>query len=157
VETPNKRIGYEAAALLHKMINGRPAPRKPILLSPVEIVVRASSEKVAISDPDIMQAMQFIADSAGEPITVKDILKEVPMSRRSFARRFREATGRTPKKQIDDAHIAKAKGLLVNTDLAIPKVAAQSGLVGQDVFCRVFRRQMGITPSAYRKRFRASR
>jgi LacI family transcriptional regulator len=154
VEIPTRRIGYEAAALLHKMINGRPAPRKPILLSPVEVVVRASSEKSEISDPDIVQALQFIADSAGTAITVKDILKEVPMSRRSFARRFKEVTGRTPKKQIMDAHIAQAKLLLVNTDLGIPRVAAQSGFVGREVFSRVFSRQMGIAPSAYRKRFR---
>jgi LacI family transcriptional regulator len=156
VETPSRRIGYEAAALLHKMINGRPAPRKPILLAPVEIVVRASSEKVAIHDPEIMQALRFITDSASEPITVKDILKEVAMSRRSFERRFRETTGRTPKMKIVEAHIAHAKRLLVNTDLAIPKVAAQSGLVSQDVFCRVFRRQIGTTPSVYRKRFRVN-
>jgi LacI family transcriptional regulator len=154
VETPSKRIGYEAAALLHRMINGRPAPRAPILLPPVEIVVRASSQKVAVSDPDIVRAMHFITDNAAEPITVKDILKEVAMSRRSFERRFREVTGRSPKTQIDAAHIARAKGLLVNTDLAIPRVAVQSGFVGREVFSRVFAHHMGIAPSAYRKRFR---
>jgi LacI family transcriptional regulator len=156
VEVPARRIGYEAAALMHKMINGRPAPRKPILLSPVEVVVRASSEKVALNDPDIVQALHFIADMAGEPISVKDILKEVAMSRRSFERRFREMTGRTPKKQIMDAHIAHAKGLLVNTDIPIPRVAAQSGFVRPEVFTRVFSRLMGTAPSAYRKRFRVN-
>jgi LacI family transcriptional regulator len=156
VETPSRRIGYEAAALLHKMINGRPAPRKPILLSPIEVVARASSEKVTINDPDIVQAMRFIADNASEAITVNDILEEVAMSRRSFERRFREATGRTPKEQIDAVRIAQAKGLLVNTDLGIPRVAAQCGFAGREVFSRVFNHQMGIAPSAYRRRFRVN-
>jgi LacI family transcriptional regulator len=156
VETPSRRIGYEAAALMHKMISGHRSPRKRFLLSPVEIVSRASSERVAINDPDIVQALHFIADSTSEQITVKDILKEVAMSRRSFERRFREATSRTPKQKIVDAHIAQAKGLLVNTDLAITRVAAQSGFAMPEAFARVFRRVMGTSPSAYRKRFRVN-
>jgi LacI family transcriptional regulator len=154
VEIPGRRIGYEAAALLHKLINGRRVPRKHISLLPVEVVARASSEKSQISDPDIVQALQFIADNADKPITVKDILKDLLICRRSFERRFKEMTGRTPKKQMIDAHIARAKRLLVNTDLAIPEVATQSGFVRPGVLSRAFRRQMGIAPIAYRKRFR---
>jgi LacI family transcriptional regulator len=156
VEIPSRRIGYEAAALIHQMINGRRATRKHISLSPMDIIVRASSEKAAISDPDIVGALQFIAENAESPITVKSILGEVAMSRRSLERRCWEATGRTQRQQILHAHIAQAKRLLVNADIAIPKVAAQSGFIRPDVFSRVFRRQMGIAPSAYRKRFRVN-
>jgi AraC-like DNA-binding protein len=62
--------------------------------------------------------------------------------------------GRTPRKQITDAHVALAKSLLVDTDLPMSAVAARSGFTTQQVFSTVFKRTMAITPIAYRKQFR---
>ena len=69
VDINGEQIGYEAARLVDRMIHGAKPPSKPILIAPRRVVIRQSSDSIAIDDPDIAAAMRFIRDHAGEPIT----------------------------------------------------------------------------------------
>ena len=88
VVVPAERVGYEAAALLDRLLSGARRPRHPILIPPADVVTRQSSDVVAIDDADVAAAMRFLRDHAHMPLRVADVLKHVPVSRRALERRF---------------------------------------------------------------------
>lgn len=150
-----ERIGYEAAALLAAMMAGKPPPREPLLIEPQAVVARQSTDILAIDDPLLRDAIRFIRDHDSEPIGVPDVLRAVPIARRVLERRFKEVIGRSPAQEIRRVHIERAKKLLSETHLPIPKVAEASGFRYVEHMILVFRKKVGDTPLAYRKRVQA--
>ena len=90
-------------------------------------------------------------NNADRPFSVRDVLKEVPISRRHLEIRFQQIFGRTPRRQIQHLHIERAKTLLEDPDLTTNEVAVQSGLKDDPTFFRLFKRLVKCTPGQYRK------
>jgi len=155
VETGAWRIGSEAAAALQRMMRGARPPSAPVLVPPLHVVERQSSDLVATDDPRIATAIRFIRERANQPIGVADILKQVHMSRRTFERRFAKVVGCSPRAEIDRIRLDRARKLLVETDQPIPAVAVAAGFLRPANFTAFFRRKTGQTPSGFRKRLRA--
>ena len=84
-----RRIGYEAARLLDRMMAGKPS-KDVIFVPPSHVVVRQSTDLVAIEDADVAQAVRVIRESACTGIDVARVAEEVGLSRRSLERRFRQ-------------------------------------------------------------------
>jgi len=146
-----ERIGYEAAAQLERMMSGAEVAPKPILIEPLGIEVRASSDILAIDDQQVAQAMRFIRERAGEGITVRDVLAHVPLSRSSLERRMKAAIGRTPNEEITRVRMEIAKHLLLTTDLPLNAVARRSGFNTPQYLIEVFKQQNRVTPGAFRR------
>ena len=155
VVLPLQKMGFEAAAMLKKLIEGETVQHRQVVLQPIGIEKRLSSDLMAIGDKDVAKAVRFIHENARRPIQVSDILDAVPISRRSLERRFQAVLGRSPQQEIQRIHIELAQRLLAATNLPIPEIAVQSGFKSADRLAAVFRRSIGTTPTAYRKRFRA--
>ncbi len=154
---PNaQRIGYEAAALLDRLMDGQPAPTSPILVPPIGVVTRASSDIAAIDSPDVVRAMQFIREHAGSAVTIKDVLNHLNISRRSLETQFKAALGRSPRSEIYRILVERACDMLANTELPIPVIAERCGYRRPNHFTTMFRKQTRQTPSAYRKQTRLS-
>lgn len=151
------RIGYTAAQLLDEMMNGASPPTEPILIPPRRIYPRRSSDVIAIDDPLMAQAIRLIRDKATMNISIKDILKEVPISRSMMERRMRELLGRSPHDEILRLKIDAARHLLVGTDLTIDQIAQRTGFRTVQYFCTVFLKTSSLTPGAYRKQARIGR
>lgn len=150
IDTGSRRVGFRAAALLDDLIHGKPLPSEPIAVAPGDVQVRRSSDIYAIQDPIIATAMRYIQDHAVDDIKVKDICSEVFLSSRSLELRFKQATGRSPRDQIRLVRMQRATRLLA-TGMSIATVASQAGFSSQSRFGQLFRRQMGMTPLAYRR------
>jgi LacI family transcriptional regulator len=146
-----ERVGFEAAKLLDSLMRGQPAPKEPVLVPPMGLVTRQSTDVLAIEDEDVAAAVKFIREHRARPINVKDVLEQVPVSRRSLYRKFRDATGRSLAEEIRLAHIQQAKRLLSTTDWPVSRVADASGFSGATRFGIVFRRATGLTPTQYRE------
>jgi LacI family transcriptional regulator len=153
VVTPASRIGYRAMELLRGMIDGKPPPAQPVLLPPVEIVVRASSSEMAIGDPDVAAAVQFIRAHVRDHLTVGRVADHVAVSRRTLERKFVEILSRSPQEEIRRARVVHAKRLLAETDLTLPEVARRSGLLRHQRLANVIKAECGMTPSEYRFHF----
>ncbi len=83
-----------------------------------------------------------------------DSLAEVArMSRRTFTRRFREATGTTVSKWLNAERVARAQLLLETTDLPIECIAGESGFGTPLSLRQQFSAHLGTSPSDYRKMF----
>jgi LacI family transcriptional regulator len=151
VAIPSEQVGYEAAALLDRLLEGVPAPKVPRLLPPLGIVTRQSSDILAVTDADVASAIRFIRDRAHLPTGVKDVLREVPVGRRSFERRFRHVLRRGISEEIRRVHLERAKTLLATTRLPIAVVAHQAGFSENKHLSVVFAKEFGLSPTAYRQ------
>ena len=154
VAIPSERIGYEAAAVLSRIMAGHAPPAEPIYFPPKTVVVRQSSDVIAIDDPDLSAVLRFIRQHAAEPIGVDTVLASVPVSRRHLERKFSRTMNRTILAEIRRVRIDRAKRLLATTDLQMPAVARQSGFEGARRLAVVFRQVTGMTPTEYRDQFR---
>jgi LacI family transcriptional regulator len=151
-----ERIGFEAATLLDRMIKGEQVDIEPVLVPPQGVVVRQSSDLLAIEDPNVADALRYITEHAHRPISVEDILDHLTISRRQLEKRFQTVLGRSPATEIRRARIEKAKHLMDTTDLPLTKIAERSGFHDVSFLGKSFRRETGMTPTQYRRRTRPS-
>jgi LacI family transcriptional regulator len=154
VKVPAGSVGYKAAELLDRVMAGAPAPQAPMLLPPIIVAARPSSSMLSISDPEVIKAVRFIRDNAGQPLQVTDILESVALSRRSLERRFRQHLGRSPQQEIQRVRIERARALLAETDIPVNEVADATGFRNPDRMTAVFRKSTGLTPTHYRAQYR---
>lgn len=151
-----EQVGFEAAELIGKLIKKKPPPTSPILVPPLGITTRRSSEIFAVKDPHIAKALNFIYTYAGESIGVEDILKELPLCRRTLEIRFRNAIGRSPYEEIRRVHVNRAKKLLAETNLPLDRIAEASGFSESKHFYLNFRKETGLSPTQFRKKFKGT-
>jgi len=154
VEIAAERMGWEAAKILDQMLGGAKRAASPKLIAPLGVVTRQSTNILAVSDRAVCKALQFIHAHEGDAIDVRDVLKQVPMARRSLERQFRKLLNRSPAQEIRRVHLEKARRLLLETDLTVPDVAEKSGFKYVEHLIPVFRTYFGVTPLAYRKNAR---
>jgi LacI family transcriptional regulator len=154
IALPTKKIGYEAAALLHRLMKGKRPPARPVLIPPTHVHVRRSTDVLAIDDPIVIAAARLIRERAHLPLSIDDLLREIHLSRRPLERRFRKCLGRGVVEEIRRAHLERSQRLLAETDLTMEAVARQSGFDSARHMAAVYRREVGIAPSEYRGRSR---
>ena len=154
VALSTERGGYEAAALLDKMMRGRIRKPRRLVVEPLHVVTRHSTDIVAMADPEVAEALRFIHHNAGKPIQIEDILERLQVSRRTLEIRFRQAVGRTIHAEIQRVRLERARRLLLESDLPIPKVAASAGYGSASYLSQVFRHELGMTPAKYRTHVR---
>lgn len=151
VALAGRRLGFEAAAALDRLLKGEAPPATPIKIAPHGVVARQSTDVLAIDDPTVVQALRFIHASAFQDIVVKDILAEVPVSRRSLEIQFRRCLGRSPAEEIRRVRLDRGRDLLARSDMAIGEIATSCGFANGTRFGVAFRKRFGKTPLAYRK------
>ena len=154
VALPGERIGLEAARMLEQILTCKRLSKPRLVLPPVRVVVRASSDIQALPDADVAAAVRYIRDHCDEPIDVRDLLSAVPVSRRSLERRFRRHLQRGIWEEIRRAHLERAKALLAETDLPMSVVARRSGFTDSRQLSIVFRDETGGTPTQFRQESR---
>lgn len=109
------------------------------------------------SESRLPGVLQWAREHLSEPLSL-DVLADIArMSRRTFTRRFREATGTTVVKWLAFERIARAQQLLETTDMPIERVAAEVGFGTALSLRQYFSNQVHTSPSSYRRAFRDGR
>jgi LacI family transcriptional regulator len=157
IELNPQEVGYKAAWLLDAKMRaqrGDKAARKRlktlILVPPSGVVMRESSDRIAIIDPELDQAVKIIARDAVHGLTVAQLAEEMLVSRSTLERRFREFFGCSPAQEINRIRIEQAKVLLRDTAWPIATIGQKTGFASPENFVRFFRRLVGKTPRQYR-------
>jgi len=145
-----ERLGFEAAALLDRMMKGRGGRVGPVKVPPLRVVERASSDGVPLEDPITAAALRYIRDHVGDGIAVKDVQSHVRRSRTDLEQRFRKHLNASVSAEIWRRRMDRVLSLLQQTDLPLSKIAAQSGFATDSHLCRSFKARFQKTPSAYR-------
>ena len=151
VDLASGMLGRRAAELLQDLMQGSPPPRTAIRMPPGEVVTRQSTEIMAVADPVVAKAMQFLYANLDAPLQVKDLAAAAGVSRRPLETRFQKCLGRTPLRVIHEVRLDKARHLLVSTQASIAEIARQSGHTTPEQFAKLFKAMYGRSPSRYRK------
>jgi LacI family transcriptional regulator len=145
-----ERIGFEAAALLDRMMKGEKPPSSEVVISPKGVAVRRSTEVLAIEDRHIANALKVIREHACEGLDVATLLRAVPLSRRILERRFLAILGRSPNAEIQRVKLERSKQLLSDSDLSLFEIAEKAGFESQEYLSRLFKKKLGLTPGQFR-------
>lgn len=151
-----RRVGWQAAALLSRLMAGESLAPENHLIPPVGVVIRQSSDILAVADAKIATALRFIREHACEGIRVSDVLRECPMARRALETRFRQLLGRTPREEILRVQLNRVKELLVGTEMPVWQIAERTGFE-PEYLSVVFKQKTGVAPREYRRKFGLAR
>lgn len=148
---PNHReVGYQAAALLDRLMHHR-SPEVPVrYVSCGDVVERGSTDVLAVCDEDLKNAVSFIRDNLASRIRIEDIARHAHLSQSVLKRRFKTVLGQTVHERIVQERIRVARTLLVATNLPLVIVAERSGFAHQGHMGRTFREHLETTPLEYR-------
>jgi LacI family transcriptional regulator len=146
-----ERIGYEAAALLDRLMAGERPQQDELRIEPVGVTPRQSTDILAIDDPQVAVAVRYIREHACHGATVADLLNQVPLSRTVLERQFRKYLGRSPQAEIRAVQLKRVRQLLAETDLRLERIAELAGYEHPEYLNVVFKREAGLTPGQYRR------
>ena len=151
---PTERIGYQAAELLSGMMEGTRSAQHEILIPPIEVVSRRSTDAAA-EYPHVAAALAFIREKACTGINVEDVLdhlagKKLTVSRSTLDRQFQETLHFSPKDQIINIRLERVRQLLVDTTDSVDQIARQVGLAGASQLTAWFKYRTGQTPGEFR-------
>ncbi len=145
------KTGYVAASLLESIIGKKAVNKTAYRIKPLGVKKRRSTDTIAIDDPYISKAMNYIFENANSgTFNIDDILSFVPMSRRVFEKKFKKIIGRTPYKEMQRIRVNRIKELLGETDLTLLDIAERAGFEHVSYMSYLFKRETGITPALYR-------
>ena len=151
VEQDAKRIGYEAIALLDRMMRGEKAQQRCFLIDPLGVVTRRSTDILAVEDRLVAKTMTFIQSGASEGITVRDLAASLAVSRSGLETRFKSAMGYTVHAAIRKAQLQRARRMIMETNISIKEIAAGTGFKSVQQMTTLFGKAFGQTPAKYRK------
>ncbi|HEY1686743.1 MAG TPA: DNA-binding transcriptional regulator [Tepidisphaeraceae bacterium] len=145
----DEQRGYEAAALLDRMMAGQAPPEGPVYIEPGGVRTRGSTDVIA-DDLAVVKALRYLKDNACEHISVDDVVRQVPLSRSVLERRFRKFVGRSINNEMVRLRLNRAMELLSETNLELKVIAQQAGFGTQSYMNAVFKDKLGRTPGSFR-------
>jgi LacI family transcriptional regulator len=151
VDTNLELIGYRGAALLDKLMHGNPPPKEPIRVPPAGLIVRKSSDLIAVNHKGVANGLRFLWEHCHEPIGVDDVARAAAMSRRRLHQAFMQYLGRPPGHELHRTRMERAKQLLGKSSEKLEVVAEQCGYQTANGFWVAFKQTTGMSPKQYRK------
>ncbi|MBO0594839.1 helix-turn-helix domain-containing protein [Nesterenkonia sp. E16_7] len=110
---------------------------------------------VAIRTGDPMEELLvWLTENLDQQFSVTELAQRMHLSDRTFARRFRAATGTTPTSWINSQRILRAQTLLEDSQLSIDEIARETGFGHAVLLRHHFHRTLGTSPASYRQAFR---
>lgn len=149
-----ERIGYQAAALLDRLMQGSRFAKTTTRIPPFGVVDRLSTDTLAVDDEELSSALSYIRRHACRGISVTDVCEYVLISRRRLERKFRLRLGRSPKEEITRVRIETARRLLARSKLSVSQISRRTGFQTINYFANVFRKETKLSATEYRKQFR---
>ncbi|MGI6793854.1 substrate-binding domain-containing protein [Bacteroides sp. KG68] len=148
------RGGFEAAELIDRLLNDEENNRQDmqdVVIQPINIVNRLSTDFYSTTDMHIHTALKYIHQNIASDITVSDIVKQVPLSRRLLEIRFKQVTQQSIHKYIFNLRMERFAQLLLASDAPIADVAEQVGINNLKNLSRQFKTLKKVSPNEYRK------
>lgn len=153
---PNaEAVGFKAAEMLAVLMNGEKPAVETLLVPPVGVATRQSTDVVAIDDAGVAAALRYIREHACRGVSVDEVVRNATVSRSTLERQVRKYLGRTPQEEIRRVQIKRAQELMLSTDLSAEQIAILCGFDYPEYFYTVFKRVSGVTTGEFRARSKA--
>lgn len=140
-ELADRLDGYQRAALAHLTLLLIDLAR---LASPVVAQLRRTGE------PLLAEVFEVIERRHTEPLSLRDVARELGVTPGHLTTVVRRRTGRTVGEWIIERRMAAARGMLAETDLSVAEVARRVGVPDPGYFSRLFSRAHGSAPREWR-------
>ena len=97
---------------------------------------------------------EYVRENLGADLSVKSLCKRFYVSKNTLYKSFLQEYGCTVNGFVSSVRLEKAKNLLVCTELSVLKISEEVGITNYPYFCRLFKKEMGISPYKYRRQER---
>ncbi len=124
--------------------------RSLLTLVLAEVARAADWTRASAAPPLVAEALRFIERNCLAPISLRDVAAALGRSPAHLTTVMRRATGRTAQAWILAGRLAEARRRLLGDDAPIEAIAAQVGYLDPSSFIRLFRREHGLSPAAWR-------
>ncbi|MFI6867811.1 AraC family transcriptional regulator [Nocardia sp. NPDC050406] len=146
-ELATRRAGYRQAAAAHLTL---------LLVEVARLAVDVVGDLRRSNESVLAEVFDVIEQRYGEPLSLRDVARAVGMTPAYLTTLVRRRTGRTVQDWITERRMSEARHLLSESELSITEVAHRVGLLDPGYFTRVFRRENGLPPRAWRARVAAT-
>jgi len=153
VALDTEAAGYKAAELLDKLMLGGQVRDERIVVRPRRVVMRQSTDVLAVGDKDVLAAVRYIRENSDKIIQVSDVVEHVGISRSRLYQKFQKLLGHSMLSEIRRARVDRITKRLIETDESVKEIAHELGYSTTDHISRYFRREKGMSPVAYRKSY----
>jgi LacI family transcriptional regulator len=151
IDTGPEQRAKVAVDLMQKLLAGKPTLAEAVLMPPVGIVERQSTDVLAVADPRVAKAMRFMWDHLDLDLSVDDVAREVGVPRHRLERAFRAHLKRGVNEELRRRRLEVFREKLLSTDLPISELAPSVGFRAPENLRRSFHKAYGMSPQAYRK------
>ncbi len=143
--------GYEAGRLIHQQIKERKNIPFNIVIDPVRIEERKSTDKYNIDNKYILTIVRYIEENFNTDLSIETLTQLVPLSRRNLEVKFKKELGISIYQFLLKFRVDYFSKLLINTDRSLFDIALECGFNDSKNISRVFKKMKGLSPAEYRK------
>lgn len=154
VATNHLRSGYLAAEALDRLMSRRPLDGLSLVVEPIEVIARQSTDLLAVSDRKVATAARFIRQKACEGLTVDAVCRHAGIARTQLEEKFRKYFGRSPNSEIRRVQLMRIRQLLQETDLPLDAISELTGFKHPEYLIVFFKRATGESPGRFRRKMR---
>ena len=131
---------------------------KPLcyMLNFLQFIILDIPERVETKSVLFDSMLNYVQFNFMNEITIRDIAQTCACSQSNVCHVFKQYTGKSIKKYIDNLRINQAKRLLSTSDLPINRIAQLCGFSNINYFPTAFKKQIGISPTEYRRQINGS-
>lgn len=119
-------------------------------------LVRYACDRLQALDQQHSVSIQYLQDNIAEPLNLKALAAQEGYTPTYYSEWFKQRMGRSPQDYLQHLRLERAAELLQHTDWAIAHIAAEVGYAHGASLTRIFQKQYGRSPSAYRQMSRSS-
>lgn len=135
------------AAEVIAQLHTAPSPAAPYALL---AALAHADETVRPLPPLVASAVQAIRQNYMALYGVEELSEQLGVSKAHLVRVFKEEMGLPPGKYLTAIRLENAKALLLQNEYNLEMIAGLCGFSGANYFCRVFKREVGVSPAAWR-------
>jgi LacI family transcriptional regulator len=147
------KAAYRASKLLDSMMSGEKVKEQHLFWYPEQVIIRQSTNILAIEDEEVAKAVRFIQKNVRLSLSVKEVVENTTLSRRTLEQRFKIIVNRTIREEIRRICVERISQLLLETNMTIYQIATTLVCPNGEHLSRTFRREKGMSPKEYRRKY----
>lgn len=153
VSRSSEQVGWEAAALLHRMMQGGTPPTETLLIAPEGVVARQSTDMHYYMDPVVRRAVDYMKENLKGSFNIATIAESLGVSKRTLEMRFRESVASSPHAYFTWLRVQRAQAMMqLSQKRPLEHIATECGFGTGATFYAAFQRVTGQTPARFRKK-----
>ena len=149
----NERVGETLLETLLRLIEKvKPRPPKIVEVTWFNLIPRGTTGPTRSASAAVANALHLMNANAARGINAAKVVRMTRAGTTNFYRQFQDATGKTPAAYLRKLRLEEACRLLTETAASVTAIAEKCGFSSANYFALFFRRETGLTPTAWRER-----